>query len=158
MLDNFTIKKAESADIEIVKAIETECGLSSWTLADYRLELERTDSLFFTCKVHSEMAGFILARLITNKHVAALENEAEIYNIAVKKEFRHRKIGSLLLAKLVEKVIEEGAAKIYLEVRKSNLEALNFYQTNDFGIIGERRNFYISPMEDAILMCRILNG
>jgi len=156
VLEGISIKEAEPADIEIVKAIEVECGLSSWTLKDYQLETSRPDSLFFIANVNAEPAGFILARLIMTSNKIPSENGIEIYNIAVKKSFRQKKAGSSLLGKLVEKAKENSVSKMYLEVRKSNVEALSLYQKNGFEIIGERRNFYTNPSEDALLMRRIL--
>ena len=43
----------------------------------------------------------------------------------------------------------------YLEVRKSNENAISLYQKNGFKICGERKNFYKNPTENALLMCLI---
>jgi ribosomal-protein-alanine N-acetyltransferase len=44
------------------------------------------------------------------------------------------------------------AAKIILEVRKSNNPAINFYLKFNFTIAGERKNYYSNPIEDAYVM------
>ena len=156
------IKNASSADVEFIKQIEIESDLSSWTKEDYYSEIKRADSIFFVATENEEVVGFIIARLIMNKENFSQysenesENDIEIYNLAVNKGFRQRKIGSKLLAKVIESATENNIAKIHLEVRKSNTAALDFYRKNSFEITGERRNFYRNPTEDAVLMCRFL--
>ena len=155
------ITSAAQTDIDAVKQIEVESGLSGWTINDYIAEVGRADSLFFVFKENSNVLGFILARLIMVEQKNSIENgfknEAEIYNIAVKSQFRHRKIGSKLLDKMFKSAAEKKVRKIHLEVRKTNNEAVSFYRKNGFKITGERRNFYTNPTEDAILMCRFLS-
>jgi len=151
----YTIKKVTRSQIDAIKRIEIEAGLSRWTEAHYVEEIERFDSLFFVVMTNNTAIGFILARLImTNIGGSLVENEIEIYNIAVKSEFRHKYIGNALLERLLESASEKQVQKIFLEVRKSNTRALGFYRKNGFEMIGERRDFYTNPTEDALLMCR----
>ena len=147
------------ADIAEVKQIETESGLSPWSIQDYSSELLRSDSLLYVFKENNQTLGFILARLIIkfHKHSQFLdgienENEIEIYNIAVRKDSRQRKIGSKLLAQVLNDAAQENVKKLHLEVRKTNSKAQDFYLKNGFKIVGERKNFYTNPTEDAILM------
>ena len=140
--------------MEEIKRIEIECGLSVWTAQDYSKEILRPDSLFYISKENSEITGFILARLIMTETTNSLENEAEIYNIGVRKSSRHSTIGSQLLNHLIKSATKKEVGKIYLEVRKSNTGAFCFYQKNSFVVIGERKNFYSNPSENAVLMCR----
>ena len=151
------IKKAESFHIDYIKKIEVECGLSPWNRDDYLKETERSDSLFFIFEQNFEVIGFILARLIMLQSQLPHDNEAEIYNIAVGDNFRKSRIGSELLTRVIKSAAEKNVSRIYLEVRKSNTAAIKFYQKNAFEIIGERRNFYSNPPEDAVLMCRIIS-
>jgi [ribosomal protein S18]-alanine N-acetyltransferase len=152
-MDN-TIQKAHLKDVDTIKQIEVECGLSRWSENDYRAETEHADNLFFIFRKNSDVTGFIIARLIMKYSQTSSENEIEIYNIGVKKGFRHQKIGSKLLKKIFEEAEEKKVGRIYLEVRKSNAGALEFYLKNGFKIVGERKNFYANPTEDAVLMCR----
>lgn len=152
-----SVENVDRSDIPIIKEIETECGLSRWAIEDYYAELENPESVFLIVRFGKNAAGFILARLITNKPEVLTdlsgENEAEIYNFAVREEFRRKKLGSVLLKSFIETAGKKSIAKIFLEVRKSNFGAIRFYQTNMFEQVGERRNFYSDPVEDAVLMC-----
>ena len=160
------IERATAADIEFVKQIEIECSLGSWSRADYLKELERADSLFFLAREQTGILGFVLARLIMKQKLDASnlrfprnhKSEIEIYNIAVKNEYRHRKIGTKLLEKIFESAAEFNECKIHLEVRRSNSDAIKFYIKNGFEIIGNRKNFYTNPSEDAFLMSRTIKS
>lgn len=167
----FNIRKAEFTDAESVKEIEVECGLSSWTLSDYRKETERGDSIFYVCEIENKPAGFILARLITNKHLnhknseqiggtenlpslkETAESEIEIYNIGVKKNCRRISLGSALFQRLYREALQNKVKKIWLEVRISNNGAINFYGSKGFEIIRTRKNLYTEPFEDGFIMC-----
>lgn len=149
-MKNLQFRQMTAADIPAVQEIERECFLSCWSFEGYRDELSRNDSKAIIAENKSEneyeIAGFIIARLITSV------KEGEILNIAVRLEFRKRGIGTLLLKEIEGFFKLEGIRSIWLEVRKSNLTAQDFYRRNNFEFCGTRKNFYINPAEDALLM------
>ncbi len=175
----FTIKQTEISSLEQIKEIELECGLSSWSAADYREEIFRQDSVFYVCEIEGQIGGFILARLITtsvkptrslmsgkknkkesfptNKNFSnnqsKPENEAEIYNIGIRKKYRRMNFGNLLLKTLLKISHQKDIKKIWLEVRISNKRAIGFYKSNGFKIAGKRRDLYTNPPEDGFIMC-----
>jgi len=158
---NESIEKVKPSDIDCIKQIEIQSSLSSWSKADYLIEIDRTDSLFYLARGDKDILGFILARLIMkdtydSKPTFNISNntEIEIYNIAVKKQFRRSMIGSRLLDKISSRAQEILAEKIFLEARKSNFGAIAFYKKHGFEVTGIRKNFYTNPPEDAILMTR----
>lgn len=146
------LKRAEQEDLNSVKQIEIDSKLSPWKPEDYLLELDRTDSFFFVARYDELIVGYILARLITYQLNSLEFNEIEIYNIAVDKNHRRLSIGAELLSVLLSFSRDSNIQKLYLEVRRSNTAAQNFYQKHGFVVFGERRNFYIDPLEDAVLM------
>lgn len=84
------------------------------------------------------------------------QNECEIYNIAVRREFWRRGIGRDLLNQVVRSAKRYSCRSLWLEVRNSNGKAISFYKKNDFSQIYKRKNFYSKPPEDAIVMKRNL--
>lgn len=76
--------------------------------------------------------------------------EVTLNNIAVDEAFRKRSIGSALLRSMFTYM---GVCDfITLEVRKSNEGAIKLYKRFGFETVGERKNFYRMPTEDALLM------
>jgi len=78
--------------------------------------------------------------------------DSKIMSLAVRKEFRRRGIGSMLLKRAIESSKERGKKRILLEVRVSNKPAQNLYKKFGFKTIGFLPNYYADG-EDAYLMC-----
>jgi len=72
-------------------------------------------------------------------------DEADITNVVVDEAFRRKKIAS----KLLDFLFEEARKA---QVKKNNESAIALYEKAGFERIGERKNFYDKPREDAILM------
>lgn len=71
----------------------------------------------------------------------------EIMKIAVKKEFRNKKIGE----QLINFYLNNWEQNLFLEVRESNEIARYFYEKIGFVSVGKRKNYYPNG-ETAILM------
>jgi ribosomal-protein-alanine N-acetyltransferase len=141
--------------VEDVKKLELECGLSPWSINDYKKEIERVDSVAMVAKKDGEVAGFLVARLITiseSKIIPNERHEIELYNIAVKSGIRNQGIGQTLLNQLLAGATSLKVSGIWLEVRESNSIAIQFYKKNGFKLAYIRNNFYSSPPENAIVM------
>jgi len=81
-----------------------------------------------------------------------MADEAHIISLAVRKAYRHRGIGELLLIATIDLAAQLKAHIITLEVRASNTAALSLYGKYGFIQVGLRRAYYIENKEDAILM------
>ena len=69
--------------------------------------------------------------------------------------FRRRGVAKALLDELICLAKENDLSFITLEVRRSNEVARRLYENFDFDEVGVRPDFYVNPVEDAILMTRI---
>lgn len=70
----------------------------------------------------------------------------EIDYLLVMNEYRRKGIGSKLLKHL------DFGKSISLEVKESNIAAIEFYITNGFNIVAKREKYYNG--EDGFLMCK----
>lgn len=77
-----------------------------------------------------------------------ISGEAELYYIAIKKEFRRKHLADELLNYFIKNF---DVDIIFLEVRASNAPAISFYRKNGFKEIGIRKKYYQNG-EDAIIM------
>lgn len=154
------ITRMDEESILEVKEIELKCGLSPWSLEDYKKEISRDDSVCLIAKNNLKVIGFIIARLIMqeiseaaqNKNANGSLNEAEIYNLAVLDVNRQEGIGQILLNQFLVKAKEFRISCVWLEVRESNVPAINFYKKNNFQKIQVRKNFYRFPEENGWVM------
>ena len=79
------------------------------------------------------------------------EKTAKILMLSVVKHVRRKKIGTNLLNQLLKELKEENISYVELEVSKSNLKAISFYQKHGFKIKEILQGFYQNG-EDAYLM------
>lgn len=87
-----------------------------------------------------------------NINLQLTEAEGEILNIAVLPSAQNRGVGQKLLEYAFEVCFRYKVRQVWLEVRKNNKTAIEFYQKNNFQIIYTRKNYYRSPVEDALVM------
>ena len=79
-------------------------------------------------------------------------------NIAVKEKHRGKGIASTLIERAILNSVYLGDEFITLEVRKSNTPAISLYEKYGFRKMGERKNFYRLPTEDAYIYNKYLKG
>jgi ribosomal protein S18 acetylase RimI-like enzyme/glycosyltransferase involved in cell wall biosynthesis len=91
--------------------------------------------------IDRKVQGFIVAR-------AVAPDEREILNVAVEPLMRGRGIGRVL----VETMLLSGRGAWFLEVRESNVAAINLYKTLGFLPAGRREGYYQNPVEAGIVM------
>jgi ribosomal-protein-alanine N-acetyltransferase len=86
-------------------------------------------------------------------------DEAHLLNISVVPERQRSGLGRALLEFLCARARQNGMARMLLEVRPSNGNAIAFYQRFDFVEIGRRRGYYPAPegREDALVMAKQLS-
>ncbi len=101
---------------------------------------------FLVAEFH-EILGFIAG--------SKLSNEARVLMLAVRKEHRRRGIGSALLRKFMAICKSEGLVSIRLEVRTSNITAIEFYKRFGFNIISFIPNYYTNG-DAAYVMWRMI--
>jgi ribosomal-protein-alanine N-acetyltransferase len=140
--------------LEVVE-IEQVCGLSLWGWDAYHAELSRPEAITLVARAEGALeAGRVVAGFIAARVTAA---ELHVNNIGVREEVRRRGLGAVLLGRALEIGARLGAEGAVLEVRKGNLAAQGLYGHFGFRPVGERRNYYRDPSEDALVMMLTLD-
>ncbi len=134
----------ESRDVEPMLEIQSASPeVAQWTAWDYQ-RVAHGEMAGWVVEENGELAGFLVARRVAN--------DIEILNFAVRPETRRCGIGGTLLRLAMEWGTQQGAEKALLEVRASNFAALQFYERRGFQVVGRRPRYYVSPIEDALLL------
>ena len=100
------------------------------------------------CLVTDDVSGLVL--------VSVVPPEADILNLVVAPERRGQGIGRALLQAALTRAAQDGARRIWLEVRESNAAAVHLYETSGFRQTGRRARYYRDPPEDALVLETIL--
>ena len=137
---------------EEVADIARENLPEAWSLSGIQDVLRYDNNIYYVAKQpdNQKIVGFAGIMLIAD--------EAELLNIAVRKDFQGQGVGQLLLKKIMEKGCTGGAERMLLEVRRSNIPAIKLYHKNRFSVLGERKDYYSNPKEDAIIMEKKLSS
>jgi ribosomal-protein-alanine N-acetyltransferase len=113
----------------------------------------------FISSVDSKMEIVPVVTLNTTGEIAAYAavsfvlDECNINRIAVVPEFRCRGLGTYLLG-CIEDLLPAEVCTFNLEVRESNVHAIEMYSKFGYTVLGRRKNFYRCPVEDALLMTK----
>jgi [ribosomal protein S18]-alanine N-acetyltransferase len=139
------IRRLTYADLPQIIAVERRAFPTPWSLAMFVLELSKPAGVCLAALRDGEMLGYLIcSRYDTVWH---------IMNVAVDPARRREGIGSALLADLLRRIDGRGA-RFTLEVRESNVGAIELYKRFGFAPAGRRRRYYQDNGEDAVVMWR----
>jgi ribosomal-protein-alanine N-acetyltransferase len=138
------IRRARPDDATRIAEIEESVFPDPWQKKDIFSYVCSEDGMCFVATEGGSVVAYLVGRLIAP--------EGEIYRIAVDERFRQRGIGYRLLSFSMKTERGRGLETVFLEVRKSNIPARKLYRAYGFREIGERKNYYRNPTENAILM------
>lgn len=147
MIEYFDITENDSKQLA---ELDKECFSVPWT-----------EKAFFN-ETKNEMAYYVIAKdnddVIGYAGFWKVLDEGQITNIAVKEHFRGQGIAKKMLDLLIKKALENEITRLSLEVRESNVSAIGLYLSKGFKKVGQRKNYYKSPQENAVLMDLELKG
>jgi [ribosomal protein S18]-alanine N-acetyltransferase len=139
------ISRLTYADLPQVIAIERRAFPTPWSLAMFVLELSKPSGICLAARRGRRMCGYLVcSRYDTVWH---------IMNVAVDPEDRRTGVATALLEALLHRVDDAGA-RYTLEVRQSNVAAIELYERFGFRAAGVRRRYYQDNGEDALVMWR----
>ena len=144
------IREMAESDIKEIAELEKECFATPWSETSLRDELTNETARFYVLCDNEKLLGYIGSNNICN--------EVYITNVAVNSECRGKGYGKKLVNHLLKQSELEKAFFITLEVRESNENAIALYEKCGFKKIGERKNFYSKPTEDAFIYTYYLEG
>ena len=145
-MNNIKIVPMNADHLESLERLERICFSRPWSRKMLAEELDNQCAAFLVAEdaATGDVLGY--AGLL----VAA--DEGYITNVAVFPEQRRRGIAGQLLQVFLNFAEANRLAFLTLEVRASNAPAIALYRKHGFQTVGQRRNYYQKPDEDALLM------
>jgi ribosomal-protein-alanine N-acetyltransferase len=144
------LRPAVEDDLHEIVRIEAESFADPWTEESFRRLLSVQPAIFLAAVFPPDfpIAGYAIA--------FAVGEDGEVLNVAVDPSFRGKGLAGQMLDALLIELAARGVRKAFLEVRESNAAALGLYGSRGFTEIGRRRAYYRRPVEDALVMRRVL--
>lgn len=118
-------------------------GNSPWTVTEFLTDLQQKHSHYLLEEKAAPVAFLGFHQVL---------DEIEITNVATLPDYKRQGLAKSLFNRLFEYADKENVQQIFLEVRASNLAARRLYEKMHFQVIGERKNYYHSPVENALIM------
>ena len=144
------LRPAVEGDLLDVVRIERVCFADPWTEESFRRLTAGQPAIFLVAVFppDSAIAGYAIA--------FSVGEDAEVLNVAVDLDFRGKGLAGQMLDAVLIELSARGVRTAFLEVRESNRAALALYRSRGFAEIGRRLRYYRRPVEDALVMRRVL--
>lgn len=147
-----SVVQLEKRHLTQICEIEQSSFSDPWSAQMVADLIENPLAVCFVAELETQNGKFVSGFLVTY-HILT---ELQILDIAVKKEFRGQGIATKLFAEAESYAKSEDIEIMTLEVRSSNEAALALYEKIGFTSVGTRKNYYKSPVEDAVLMTLVV--
>lgn len=149
-MQGFCARRMLRDDLPAVLALENRIYPFPWTPGNFLDSIEAG----YECWVFEDAASGELAAYAI---MMWMPDEVHLLNLGVAPERQRRGLGRGILERLCVDASRRGARGMLLEVRPSNLPALELYTRSGFQRLGVRRRYYPAPgqqREDALVLFR----
>ena len=134
--------------VKNIAALEQEVFANPWTCE----MINSSETSDFDCVEVMEKDGIFQGYII----YSVVCDSADLLRVAVKPEFRRSGVAGCLMQKMMNDCGKGEVQNIFLEVRASNTPAIEMYKKYGFVEISRRKNYYRLPVEDGIVMQKII--
>lgn len=144
MENKIIIRSMDSQDIFSVLEVEKRSFTIPWSEEMFRIELQNPNCLYFVAEISNVIVGYVGLWIIVD--------EGHISSIAVAPSYRRLKIGRALMQNIFDIAQKKQLKGLTLEVRASNIGAIELYKSFGFKTEGRRKAYYSDNQEDALIM------
>ena len=119
---------------------------------------QRFPETFIVAEENGEVVGYIMCRIetgIPSFKLLGITRKGHVISVAVLPENQRKGIGQALMREAMEAMVNYKAKECYLEVRASNVPAVNLYRKMGFEVARTIRGYYADG-EVAYVMARKL--
>ena len=158
MRSPFTLRQFSPSDIDRVMDINRVCLPENYSTHFFMDLYKRFPETFIVAMEDGEAVGYIMCRIesgLPSLRSFERPKKGHIISVAVLPQYRGRGIGYSLAQSALKTMSHYKARECYLEVRVSNMTAVNLYRKLDFKITRTIRGYYADG-ESAYMMTRQL--
>lgn len=138
------ISRMTADDLDAVVALEASLQDFPWSRGNFADSLAAGHEMR-VLRLGGDVIGFSV--------VVSIVDEAHLLVIGVDRPHHRHGHGARLLRQVIATARAAGAARLLLEVRPANTQAIALYQSFGFAQIGVRRGYYpaVAGREDALV-------
>ena len=144
-LEDLDIRRMREHDLDEVDRIERDLFSLPWSRASFLFEIaDSKTSYAITATQNSNVVGYAVGWFVAD--------ELHIGNVAVARPSQGKGIGEALLENMLAEAEVRSTAYATLEVRVSNVRAIDLYRKHGFRGVAIRKRYYSDNGEDALVM------
>ncbi|MBO7148465.1 MAG: ribosomal protein S18-alanine N-acetyltransferase [Clostridia bacterium] len=150
-MSELVIREASPDDLDAMYDIELKCFSDPWTRAMLDPFCGYTGARAAVAELDGKICGFVFIYVVAGD-TGENNGEVDLADIAVDPDARRTGVAKKLISYVYDSARKNNCGNIFLEVRRSNTAARALYESEGFAVIGERKKYYTSPVEDAVIM------
>lgn len=144
MLEDLTISLLKLEEINEIVELEKKHFSNPWDYDAYLNEFNNNPcSYIYTLKFKDKIIGYIDYWITFDS--------ATIAKICIDSEYQGRGFSTYLMDKMIKNIKRENVRFVTLEVRKSNVKAIELYKRYGFYVETIKKQYY-QDLEDALYM------
>lgn len=154
----FALRQFKPSDLDKVIHINQVCLPENYTSFFFMDLYQRSPETFIVAEEDGEIVGYIMCRIETgfpSFRTLEIPKTGHIISVAVLPDYRKRGIGQALIIRALQAMTHHKAKECYLEVRVSNVPAVNLYKKLGFKIARTAKGYYANG-ENAHIMTKSL--
>jgi ribosomal-protein-alanine N-acetyltransferase len=154
----FTLRQFRPTDLDTVMQINRIYLPENYSSLFFMDLHRRFPKTFIVAEEDEEIIGYVMCRIETpfpGVGLLGIAKRGHVISIAVMPKYRRRNVGSMLMEKALEAMVEYNAKQCVLEVRTGNTAGINLYRKMGFQIKRTIHRYYADG-EDACVMARSL--
>ena len=155
MNNSYTLRLFQPDDIKYIVSINQRCLPENYPDQFFLGLHYHAPNAFFVAEYEDEIVGYIMCRI--ERGISGFgrlpAKKGHIVSVAVLHSVRCKGIGKALITAGMQGMIDYGVSEFFLEVRKSNEEAVVVYEKLGYTVRRVLRGYYRDG-EDAYLMVK----
>ncbi|MCS7140137.1 MAG: ribosomal protein S18-alanine N-acetyltransferase [Candidatus Nezhaarchaeota archaeon] len=153
--EEYVIRRFREEDLPSVIYINRTCLPENYAPDFFLYHFHEFPEGFLVAEMKGEIVGYIMSRIDRGFsyyfHGMTVNAKGHIISLAVLPHARRKGIAKKLLREAIEAISSKEVEEVYLEVRVSNIPAVNLYKKLGFKIV-KRVPGYYADGEDAYVM------
>ncbi|MBF0506165.1 MAG: ribosomal protein S18-alanine N-acetyltransferase [Nitrospirae bacterium] len=143
-MNAIVVREMSPDDVQAITVIEKASYTMPWSETSFLSEVYSRHSITRIAELKDKIIAYICIKQVSD--------EAHLLNLTVDSAYRRQGIATMLFNNVRNDLRENGCRFLYLEVRASNIAANKMYEKLNFRIVGTRKDYYLNPRENALVM------
>ncbi len=139
-----TIREMSPGDVRVIAEIENASYTMPWSETSFLGEVYSQHSITRVAELDGRIVAYVFIKQVADEGV--------LMNLTVHPDYRRQGIANMIFSNAIQDLRRNGCRFLFLEVRISNIAAKKLYEKLDFKVVGTRKDYYLRPTEDALVM------